>query len=212
MAIELLNTMLDAVNLCLRAIGREPVASIDTADLDAATAKDSIDQISIDLQSKNGGWWFNREANWKLQPNTSTGFVTVPNNTLSLLEARCQFYDQGNRLAVRGGKIYDTDNHTYDLRSITDRNGYVTCTLVLALSYEELPPQARSAVAWKARRLFGNDTVGDVRQNERDYEREVMAMQELERSETRNQRYNYLRDNADVNYRINRLTGGYRRY
>lgn len=212
MAIELLNTMLDAVNLCLRAIGREPVATLDTADLDAATAKDSIDQTSIDLQSRNGGWWFNREAGWKLKPNPNTGHVSVPNNALSILEVSCQFYDPGNRLTIRGNRLYDTDQHTYDLRKIVDHSGSINCTIVVALEFEELPPQARSAIAWKARRLFGNDTIGDVRQNERDSQREQQAMIELERLETRQQRYNYLRDNPDVNYRINRLTGGYRRY
>lgn len=211
MAIELLNTELDAVNLCLRSIGREPVATLDTADLDAATAKDSIDQVSLDIQARNGGWWFNREKGWAIEPNATTGYLKVPNNTLSLLEARCSFYDQGNRLAIRGDRLYDTDQHTYDLRDIVGTDGKVHLDLVLALEYEHLPPQARQAIAWMARRLFSNDTVGDTQQDARDKAREDQAMAQLERAETRAMRYNYLRDNKGLSQRVSNMLGGYGR-
>ncbi len=212
MAIELLNTELDAVNLCLRAIGREPVATLDTADLDAATAKDSIDQVSIDIQSRNGGWWFNREKGWGLVPNELTGFIQLPNNALSILEARCLFYDQGNRLTIRGNRLYDTDQHTYDMRDNVGTDGKVNLTLVLALEYEDLPPPARQAIAWTARRLFSNDTVGDTQQDQRDAAREQQALIQLERAETRAQKYNYLRDNPGITSSLSRTLGGYGRY
>lgn len=211
MAIELLNTELDAVNLCLRSIGREPVATLDTADLDAATAKDSIDQISLDIQSRNGGWWFNREKGWGLEPNHLTGHVFLPNNALGLIEARCSFYDQGNRLAIRGNRLYDTDGHTYDLRGIVGQDGKIHVSMVLALEYEDLPPQARQVIAWTARRLFSNDTVGDTQQDARDKYREDQAMAQLERAETRAMRYNYLRDNKGLSQRVSNMLGGYGR-
>jgi len=206
---ELLNTKLDAVNLCLAGIGREPVATLGTPDLDAAMAVASIDQMSLDIQNNGGkGWWFNQEKGWKLQPNPNTGEVSLPNNTLSILEARATFYDQGNRLAVRGSKVYDTDQHTYDLRGIVDKEGVITFTLLLALDYEQLPATARSAVAWAARRLFSDDTVGDPNQNQREQMNESKAWAMLQAEDTRSRRRNYLRDNSMVNNQVG-LVGGY---
>lgn len=206
---ELLNTKLDAVNHCLASIGREPVATLATPDLDAAMAVASLDQMSLDIQSNGGkGWWFNQEKNWRLQPNTTTGEVTVPNNTLSLLEARSDFHDQGNRLAIRGLRVYDTDQHTFDLRGLVGKDGTIHFTLLLLLEYDQLPATARSAIAWSARRLFSGDTVGDANQEQREYQREQRAWAMLQAEDTRSRRSNYLRDNSRVNTQVG-LIGGY---
>jgi len=205
--IELLNTKLDAVNLCLSGIGREPVATIETADLDAAMALAIIDQTMLDIQMNDGkGWWFNKEDRWRLEPDEQ-GRITLPNNTLSILEARGSFHDVGNRLTVRGRRVYDTDNHTYDLSGIVDRDGKIEFRLILLLSYEDLPATARSAIAWRSRRLFGDDTVGDASQSQRDQQNEMRAYRSLEAENQRVTRMNYLRDNSQVRSRLG-LIGG----
>lgn len=205
---ELLNTKLDAVNLCLAGIGREPVSSLGTPDLDAAMAVASLDQMNLEIQNNGGrGWWFNQEAKWMLAPNAN-GEIRLPNNTLSILEARGSFYDQGNRLAVRGSRVYDTDNHTYDLRSLAGKDGRVEFTLLLLLTYEDLPPTARSAIAWAGRRLFSDDTVGDPNQTQREMRNESQALFMLQAEDSRHRRRNYLRDNSRINTQAG-LIGGY---
>lgn len=205
---EMLDTTLDAVNLCLSGIGREPVSSLETSDLDSAMAQRIIDQCSLDIQSTAGsGWWFNRESNWKMQPN-SRGEVYLPNNTLAILEARGSFYDQGNRLTVRGEKVYDTDQHTFDLRHALDKEGVITLTIVTLLKFEHLPVAARNAISWRARRIFSDDTIGDTRQHEINVRNEREAMVSLYNQNRKTLRSNYLRDNASVQYRLGSV-GGY---
>src|SRR5690554_1826977 len=205
--IELLNTKLDAVNLCLSGIGREPVATVETADLDSAMALAIIDQTMLDIQMNDGkGWWFNKESKWRLEPD-SNGRIILPNNTLSILEARGSFYDVGNRLTVRGRRVYDTDDHTFDLRHAVDKSGKIEFSLVLLLPFEELPATARSAISWRARRLFGDDTVGDNNQSARDQQNEMRAYHSLEAEHRRVTRLNYLRDNSKINSQLG-LIGG----
>jgi len=205
---EMLNTELDAINLCLSGIGREPVATVDTTDLDAAMAKAILDQVSHDTQLNGGqGWWFNREKNWKLKPD-NLGNITLPNNTLSILEARASFYDQGNRLTIRGKKVYDTDDHTYNMTNNVDKDGRITFTLLLLLNYEEMPPSARSAVAWSARRILSDDVVSDPNQHQINVRNEQRAYANLEKEHRRSSRSNYLKDNDRVRFKIGSI-GGY---
>jgi len=209
---ELLNTELDAVNLCLAGIGREPVSSLETADLDSAMARAVIQQSSIDLQVNAGrGWWFNTERNWHLQPN-ALGAIELPNNTLSIVEARATFYDRGERLTVRGTKVYDTDAHTFDLRDIVNRDGTITFSLILALEYGDLPQTARSAIAWKSRRVFADDVVGDQVQHQINMGGENRAFAALEVEHHRTARKNYLRDNAQIRSRVSLIGGNNNMY
>lgn len=205
---ELLNTELDAVNLCLSAIGREPVATLDTADLDAAMARSHVQRASLDIQANRGrGYWFNKEKKWKLQPD-QLGEITLPNNTLSILEARGTFFDQGNRLAVRGNRVYDTDEHTFDLRHAVAKDGYITFTLMLALEYEALPFTARSAVAWRGRKTFAWDTVGERNAYEVNKAEEERFLIALDNENIRSSRHNYLKDNRLMRSQVG-LIGGY---
>lgn len=207
MAIEMLNTELDAVNLCLSSIGREPVSTLETSDLDTAMARDSINQVSVDVQNNGGmGWWFNQEKRWKLSPD-GNGEIILPNNTLSILEARTTFYDQGERLTVRGNRVYDTDNHTFEMTENVTRDGTIEFTLLLLLPYEQLPTSARSAIAWTARRIFCDDVLGDVNMHEINSRNEMRAYSRLEQENRRTLRSNYLIDNNKVRAQLGRIGG-----
>jgi len=205
---ELLNTELDAINLCLSGIGREPVASLETADLDAAMARAVLQQASLDIQTNGGrGWWFNKEANWNLEPD-SFGTIALPNNTLSIDEARATFYDRGERLTVRGYKVYDTDQHTYDLSHAVNKDGKIRFTLLVALEYGDLPYSAKSAIAWRSRRIFSDDVLGDNTQHEINMRNENRAFASLETENRRASRNNYLRDNNKIKAQLGSI-GGY---
>ena len=202
--IETNQFVLSAVNLCLAGIGREPVPELDTPDLDSAMAIAIIEQVSLDLQTNGGkGWWFNTERNWFL-PLKPNGEVSLPNNTLSLLQCRTHGKVLNN-LTVRGTRLYDTDNHTYDLRGIAD--GGVSVTLVILLPFEELPVTGRSAVSWRSRYLFASDMVGNPEQLKVEEMNVGMAMQSLTSEHSRSTRRNALNDNKTVNSRLG-LIGG----
>lgn len=205
---ELLDTELDAVNLCLAGIGREPVATIDTSDLDAAMAKSTLDRANLDIQMNRGrGWWFNQEKGWKMTPD-SEGEVKVPNNTLTMIETRGSFHDQGERLTLRGKRVYDTQSHSYDMEPNVGKDGSVELALIVLLEYEQLPPNARSAIAWRARRIFGDDTVGEPNQHQFNMREEQNSLASLEMENRKNRRTNYFKDNAMVRHQVGRI-GGY---
>lgn len=146
---QIIDSKLEAVNLCMRAIGREGVDSLDSGDLDAEDASKMIDIVSQRFQyNKGGGWWFNREPNWQLAPDTN-GEVNLPNNCLAVL----QCYALGEKkipMTMRAGKLYSTRNHTFDMRSHVNANGMIRLTLLMLLPYEHLPTSVMQAIAYQA--------------------------------------------------------------
>lgn len=146
---SIIDSKLEAVNLCMRAIGREGVDSLDSGDLDAEDANRMIDLVSQRFQYNQGnGWWFNREPNWNLAPDHN-GEVYLPNNTLSVL----QCYGLNSKklpITLRAGKLYSTWNHTFDMRSLVNQDDHLRLTLVVMLPFEHLPTSVMQAIAYQA--------------------------------------------------------------
>ncbi len=146
---SIIDSKLEAVNLLMRAIGREGVDSLMSGDLDAEDASKMIDITSQRFQYKQGGgWWFNREPDWHLAPDTN-GEVTLPNNCLAVY----QCYGLGDKkipITVRAGKLYSTWLHTFDMRGYVNKGGFLKLTLVMHLPYEHLPASVMQAIAYQA--------------------------------------------------------------
>lgn len=158
-----MDTKLDAINLCMRAIGREGVDSEESGDLDAEDAGKMLDVVSQRIQAKRGaGWWFNREPNWNIAPDTN-GEVTLPNNTLSVLQCY-GLNDRKVAMTIRAGKLYSTYTHSFDLRPLVNANGVMRLTLVVLLPFEHLPPTVRMWVAYAAASEFVVSKDGDQTQ------------------------------------------------
>lgn len=158
-----LDTKLDAINLCMRSIGREGVDSEQSGDLDAEDAAKIVDIASQRLQAnRGGGWWYNREPNWNLAPD-SNGEITVPNNALSVLQCY-GFQDRKIPLTVRAGKLYSTWDHTFDLRRYVNDKGFLRLTIVSLLPFEHLPANVRVWVAYAAASEFIVSKDGDQTQ------------------------------------------------
>lgn len=148
-AFSIIDSKLEAVNVCMRAIGREGVDSLESGDLDAEDANKIIDIVSQRFQYNQGnGWWFNREPNWNLTPN-SNGEVNLPNNALAVLQCY-GLNDKKIPMTMRAGKLYSTWNHTFDLRSHVSRDGNIRLTLVMMLPFEHLPTSVMQAITYQA--------------------------------------------------------------
>lgn len=146
---DLISDKLDAVNMLMRSIGVAGVDSLDSGDLDAEDASKMLDVVSHRIQyNKGGGWWFNREGNWNIAPD-SNGEVNLPNNTLAVLQCYA-LNDRKIPMTMRGGKLYSTWNHTFNMRQYVNTNGALRLTLVVMLPFEHLPPSAMQAVAYQA--------------------------------------------------------------
>lgn len=148
-AFNIIDSKLEAVNVCMRAIGREGVDSLESGDLDAEDANKIIDIVSQRFQYNQGnGWWFNREPNWNLTPD-SNGEVNLPNNALAVLQCY-GLNDKKIPMTMRAGKLYSTWNHTFDLRSHVNRDGNIRLTLVMMLPFEHLPTSGMQAITYQA--------------------------------------------------------------
>lgn len=148
-AFNIIDSKLEAVNVCMRAIGREGVDSLESGDLDAEDANKIIDIVSQRFQYNQGnGWWFNREPNWNLTPDLN-GEVNLPNNALAVLQCY-GLNDKKIPMTMRAGKLYSTWNHTFDLRSHVNRDGNIRLTLVMMLPFEHLPTSVMQAITYQA--------------------------------------------------------------
>lgn len=140
-------TLLQAVNICLEAIGQVPVNSLDNPGVDAETALKRLGESSIETQSE--AWSWNSDDCYIIDPTTS-GEIVLPVGTLHVRQAWSSDTFQ-KRLVVRGGKLYDRKGHTF----IIGASAKVDITI--ALAFEDLPQPARWYITLKAaRRLVGS--------------------------------------------------------
>jgi hypothetical protein len=141
-------TELEAVNLCLAAIGEAPVNSLTVTGLsDETTALQKIREASLELQTR--GWSFNQDRE-RVITRTVEGEILQPSNALHFDVSRVE-----NRNGViRGGKLYDVDNNTF----VWDRD--LKCDVIYMFAFDDLPAAARWYIAVRASRLFARATVG----------------------------------------------------
>lgn len=200
-----LDTLLDAVNLCLMSVGRQPVPSLDTPDLDVAQALMSVENVTLDVLDNSGhGWWFNHEDNWILTPDQYNGTVLVPNNVMSLVEAGTMDGTSiSHTLTIRGGKLYDKKMHTFDLR----RFGVINCAFTMVLPFEDMPVSARRAIAWRARAIFAWDVEGDGSKLQAN-----QAIAEVSIKALSNQHVTQMRFNANNSRTMQEFRGGVEGY
>jgi hypothetical protein len=182
-----LMTELEAVNMCLAAIGESPVNTLSNTGLaDVASARAKLLEFSRTVQST--GWAFNTEEQYPLT-RASDNTITAPTNALKVSLDRSVTSAQ---VALRGQKLYDKANHTYiftqDLKA----------TVVFFLDWDELPQTARQYIAICASRSFqGNNLSSDTldRLTEDD---EVKALIALKDAEGDDGAYNMFTDSFSV--------------
>lgn len=194
------NTKLDAINSCLRGIGAQPVAPLEDANLDAGLAEQTIDAVLLDVLSR--GWWFNREPNWKLIPNEQKE-IYVPNNVIDIVPSGD---DRLQQVTIRSRKLYDVENHTFNMSKALDKHGHLYCTFLVNLDFEDIPSVARRAVTYIARRLFAQDLEVDQARWTFQKEDEQKAIVMLERAEARQRKHNYT-NNPATSYFLSRVGG-----
>lgn len=142
-------TKLDAVNICLSAMGEPQVSTLDGSVLDAQLASDLIDETSRSVQAK--GWHWNREKR-TLVPNAQ-GQIILPSNV-----ARVDGFSTADDVVQRGNKLYNRTGNTYTFTSSVDVDIY------LLLPFEEMSLSSKNFVTIRAsrvlqQRLLGSDTL-----------------------------------------------------
>lgn len=121
-------TELEAVNYLLEAIEEEAVNTlVNAADPDVQAARGYIQRNLRALQVP--GWEFNREEEFKLNPNLNDEIDISPN----IIKVTVP----GENYAIRASKLYDRKKKTY---TFTEE---VSAEVILLLNFEELPEAAR---------------------------------------------------------------------
>jgi len=132
----------------LSTLGEAPVQTLEgplTADVGAAM--NILDNTNKAIQLR--GWASNTEDNYPLTPIAS-GEILMPPNVLRPLFPE----GSGQKLVVRGGKLYDLVNHSYQFSSD------ITASLVFLLNFEDLTETLRHYVTVCASRKFQQSVMG----------------------------------------------------
>lgn len=143
-------TKLKAVNEILKAVGVSPVDSLQSGVFEAEQAEQTLDTVSLEVQS--GNWDFNREDDIKLPLNVD-GSVNVPLDVL-----RLDASDKSLKIVTRSGKLYDKAAHTFTFKAP------LSVEVVWNLTWEDLPEPARQYIYLLAAQRFqltflGSDTL-----------------------------------------------------
>lgn len=163
---------LEALNLMLTAADEDPVQTASQAGhLPLSIAKAVLNDITRVVQSL--GWAFNTEYRYPLTKDTS-GRIALGSNMLSAdVDDSFTAVDP----VQRGTALYDRKAHSYIFT--TD----LTATVVMLLSWDELPQAARYYIAVRASRSFQvRLQAGDAvfRFSEQDEQAALVALQSFE--------------------------------
>lgn len=172
--------LLDAINIVLRAVGEGRVQDVDSTHPSVATAKDLITEAQELLVAQ--GLWFNNEYNVTL-PKDINGFVFVPHGTISITSLLVNY-----ELLLRGTKLYDPHNNTYDLSELPD----VNVNYISNPPFDELPVLAQQAIAYRAAAEFIADDDGDDVKYKRAFGRAQQAAIVLATEDMKQRRFNAL--------------------
>ena len=145
-----ITTELDAINILLAAIGTSPVNNLNTANTDAAMAKNYINNALKEIQTEK--WYFNTEENYQLTPDINNE-IHLADNIINI-DSIGRFGENTN-LIPRGKKLYDRLNHTYKIPQP------ITANIILCLEFDELPETAIQYIIAKAARKYQEELLGD---------------------------------------------------
>ena len=140
-----MTSRLDVINSMLATTGTASLTSEDSQHPSFKIADRVLDEALEDLQTQ--ALWFNTQIT-ELTPNAEN-LVVVPSNALS-----CDPVDVTLRFVIRGQYLFDTENNTNQILEA------VKCRIIVAVDFEDLPPDAIQFVRANARYKYFLDVDG----------------------------------------------------
>jgi hypothetical protein len=138
---------LDAINICLGAIGEPDVTIVDSTLPEAVQARKIIHRVSREVQST--GLHCNTDYQYELTPDGTTSKIAVAENVLKI---DASYRDV--EVVTRGGFLYDLVNQVYTFTSV------LKCNIYWFLAYGDLPQVARDYISIRAARVFQGEVLG----------------------------------------------------
>jgi hypothetical protein len=166
---------LDAVNEMLTSIGQAPVSTLATSAIrDVNVARALLERVSRYVQLY--GFAFNTDPAYEISPDID-GYLKVPEGVLKLDPADKRLGIVERQHPTEGRCLYDTTTNSW---TFTDA---LTCKVVWALSFDDLPEAAKAYVAVAASRKFQSRIIGSPQQDRYEAEDEMKAWAALLRTE-----------------------------
>jgi hypothetical protein len=184
-------TLLEAVNVCLEAVGEMPVDTLDREQQGDARVAERI-LLEFHKQAQSEGWTWNSEEAYPFAKDQGTKEVVVPANVLKFAP---NVFQDGRRFILRGQRVYDTWARSYKLEADIQE---IQADVVWMLQWDQSPEIFNRYVTVKSARVFAARVLGDnatVQYTAMD-EREARA--ELEAVELETAGYNILTDGYGV--------------
>jgi len=135
------DTELSAVNSILGSIGQSPVTSLNFQNPEVSFIYNILTEVNKDVQ--NEGWHFNTENHIKLSPEATTGYITLPANTLRY-DIHDGLVDKSRDVVVRNGRLYDLVDHT----DVFTKDIYVDA--VTLYQFSDLPNPFQRYITYRA--------------------------------------------------------------
>jgi hypothetical protein len=186
-------TELEAINQMLMGIGESPISNLSNAGLaDAATARQTLRNVSREVQSK--GWYWNTDKGLVLSLSIPSNNINVPANTLKVDTV---YPDDRVNVVLRGNRLYNNDKHTYEFEKS------LKVDLVSFLDFTDLPEPARNYITLRAVRRFQEGSIGSVELSQFHKRDELQAWTDLVSDEADSADFNIL-NNWSVGRVLNR--------
>ena len=126
---------------------------------DVAIAYNALQEVVREVQSE--GWSFNTERNYdKLQPDSSTKKILIPNNIIQADLSPDYPANLGRNVVNRGGYMYDTIAHS----DVWDVNETLYFDVLWEWEYENLPQPIQAYIVARAAAVVSSRLVGDPTQ------------------------------------------------
>ena len=143
-----MTTKLEAINEMLSCIGHMPINTLaGTQSSFTISAQKLLDSELKKIQLR--GFDFNTEENYVLEPDED-GYIKIADN-MTKIEVHQRYL---NRYVVRGSRLYDKVNHTFEI------NHPVRASVTFALTFEEVPEVVRRYVTMSAAYKFTKRELG----------------------------------------------------
>ena len=143
-------TAVDALNVLLSGVGSLPVTDYFSPHPDAIGGRAVLERTDREIQER--GWWFNRDYDLELQPDTD-GKVLVPQNTLRIDGRSTMGNTDRHHVVQRGSFLYDMQNNTFVFSRA------VVVDAIQKLDFADLPTSIQSYIARTAAYEFSFDKV-----------------------------------------------------
>lgn len=170
-------TKIEAVNRMLASVQLRPVQSLEEPlDPIVAQAKLNLEQELKDLQQKR--WEWNIETDRTFTYDTSTGEVAIPTDVLAIDFSGA--FRTTERMTVRGRKIYDAANRTFNIGKNLD------LTVMVELTFEDAPYAMQVAAMWRGARILCTNVRGEKDQIRSIAAKEMESFAELMSQDIRN--------------------------